>query len=126
VRNRQHHRPGRLRLRNQQSGAHDPPTWNTYLAWLDDFASGVSGTVTAIKCGGGGSVACLSMLAEKFPPIGVAISGLGCAAAFQGPSAIKGCLGVGAWGLKAVVAAIRGVAAVNPEVRSFLDTPMPI
>lgn len=105
------------------------PTWNTYLKWLDEFADGVSGTATSVRCGGasnGSTVACLSILVEQFPLVAAAVDGLGCASGVRGVHALRDCLGVGAWGLRAVVGAVRATAAINPDVRRFLDGPMPI
>jgi hypothetical protein len=66
------------------------------------------------------------VLVDKFPPLAAAIDVLGCATGATGPNAIHNCLGVGALGQKAVVAAIRAVAKISPGLREFLETSMPI
>jgi hypothetical protein len=35
-------------------------------------------------------------------------------------------MGVGGYGVEALIGAIRAVAAVNPDLRNFLASPMPI
>ena len=109
------------------------PTWNTYLDWFETLAKGsadaASLTASYVDCNGSGPgklLGCLGILTNKFPAIGFALDALGCASGARGPAAIQNCMGVGGDGVEALIGAIRAVAAVNPDLRNFLASPMPI
>ncbi|MBA2324921.1 MAG: hypothetical protein H0V92_13225 [Pseudonocardiales bacterium] len=104
------------------------PTWNDYLGYLDGLYGNASGAEPGVSCTRGVATPnnprvifdCLGLLAERFPPAGPILDGIGCGITKSPES----CVGISLDLLHGVVQAIRGAAEVNAALATFLRQPM--